>query len=386
MDNDAASFQSLPNEARYPTARPPPVRPGRAYVPSHPHFRSHSYTLPSHQSSRYTVSRRSSPRISVFKELNVDTMLDAATSHAHRTAIDFLTSRPTQRLQDRPGSFDSVQDDDDSPISPNGSDSSELTISETEWMISWRAFSSSRLMMLALVLLVTIPLVYDSPLMGRAGPSVIGVKAGLIRRSGPKRRELFDGSLVARQASDDTAVCNRWSHQSALVNGTIYLYGGHNTTSASQTSDTWHNDFLTIDVTKSWDISSPAIARLPQPSGPPPVANGYLWNSYDTLYLYGGEYSDTPVTNPSPYSLWQYNIAQAEWTEIQNPQTSAGNNSDGGNQPVLGSAEGAGITVPELGRGFYFAGHQDSHTTPGAYIPKPFTISNSKLRHMLCTK
>lgn len=304
----------------------------------------------------------------MFKELDVDTVLDAQTSHAHRTAIDSLTSRPIQRLRNQPDSFDSLQSDDASPISPDGSESTgrtEISQPENEWTTSWRAFSSSRLMMLALVLLVAIPLLNDSPLLGKAGPSIIVAKAGVLRRSGPQKKDFLDGKLVARQAITDTNVCNRWSQQSALVNGTIYLYGGHTTTIADQMSDTWNNDFLTIDVTKSWDISSPVIAGLPQPSGPPPVSNGYLWNSYDTLYLYGGEYSSDPITAPSPYSLWQYNIASSTWTETENPQTSAGNNSDGGNQPVLGSAEGAGISVPELGRGFYFAGHQDPYTTPG---------------------
>ena len=90
------------------------------------------------------------------------------------------------------------------------------------------------------------------------------------------------------------------------------------------------NDFLTLDLTKSWQISSPALQGLPQPSGPPPVANGYLWNSQDTLYLYGGEFSDNPPTAPAPYSMWSYEIASSTWKQNANPQTSAGDNSDGG--------------------------------------------------------
>lgn len=364
MDNDTASYQPLPSKAQYLKARAPSVRarPARTYSPS----------LSSQQSFENAAQPGRGPRVSVFRELNVDTMLDAQTSHAHRTAIDSLTSRPIQSLRNHPDSFDSLQSDNASPISPDGSESSgqsEIAHFENEWMTSWRAFSSSRLMTLALVLLVAVPLLYDTPLVGRAGPSIIGAKAGLIRRRRPQEKDFVEGKLVTRQASTDTDVCNRWSQQSALVNGTIYLYGGRATTSADhQPSDTWNNDFLTIDVTKSWDIASPAIAGLPQPSGPPPVANGYLWNSYDTLYLYGGEYSNESTTPPPPYSLWQYDIASSKWTETQNPQTSAGENSDGGNQPVLGSAEGAGISVPELGRGFYFAGHQDPFTTPGTYV------------------
>lgn len=45
--------------------------------------------------------------------------------------------------------------------------------------------------------------------------------------------------------------------------------------------------------------------------------------------------------------------------------TSAGNASDGGNQPVQRAAEGAGLSVPELGRSWYFGGHLDMFTTPG---------------------
>ena len=363
MDNDVASSQSLSSEALNLNAKAPTLRPRPAHT--------YSLSFPSEQSSKHAAYPRHRPRVSVFRELNVDTVLDAQTSHAHRTAIDSLTSRVTQTLRNQTDSFDSLQSDDTSPISSDGSECSgrsEFTPSETEWMASWRAFSSSRLMMLALVLLVAMPLLYDTPLLGKAGPSMIGAKAGLIRRTGPQKRELVDGKLVTRQAITDTDVCNRWSQQSALVNGTIYLYGGHTTTTAEQSSNTWNNDFFTIDVTKSWNISTPVIAGLPQPSGPPPISNGYLWNSYDALYLYGGEYSSNPTATPSPYSVWQYDIASSKWTETQNPQTSAGNNSDGGNQPVLGSAEGAGISVPELGRGFYFAGHQDSFTTPGMYI------------------
>jgi hypothetical protein len=43
-----------------------------------------------------------------------------------------------------------------------------------------------------------------------------------------------------RQNSDDpTDYCKKWGHQSALVNGTLYLYGGRKAMTASQRSDTW---------------------------------------------------------------------------------------------------------------------------------------------------
>ena len=170
---------------------------------------------------------------------------------------------------------------------------------------------------------------------------------------------------ISRRSNSPTDVCNRWSHQSAVVNGTLYLYGGNSIQNAGQKDNTWNNDFLSLSLTEDWDISDAKLIGLPQPSGPPAVSNGYLWNSYDSLYLYGGEFSDRPFETPQPYSLWEYHIKNVAWTEHRNPKTTAGNNSDSGDQPVQRAAEGAGISVPELGRGWYFGGHLDEHTTPG---------------------
>jgi hypothetical protein len=169
----------------------------------------------------------------------------------------------------------------------------------------------------------------------------------------------------------------------ANVNGTLYVYGGNAKSSSQQTSNTWSkssihslifvalvdrildNNFLSLDLTKSWTKASPALTGLPQPSGPPAVALGALWNSYNSLWVYGGMFSDTPLVSPSPASTWEYNIKTSQWTEHTNPQTAAGNFSDGGNQPVQRAAEGAGLSVPELGRSWYFGGHLDTHTTQG---------------------
>ena len=310
------------------------------------HHRDLSYNLP---------PRTRSLRSSALKALNVDSMPETPS---------LQTRSPTRPLK-RPhaDSFNSIQSEDSSYDPTEYLRSVDR--SQDGWLALWRSFCSSRLSILSLVLLVVTSLLYDTPIVTRAGSSFLGASAGVIARSDIQRKALVDGKIVVPRGPTDTDVCNRWSQQSALVNGTIYLYGGRATTDASQTTDEWNNDFLTIDVTKSWDTSSPIISGLPQPSGPPPVANGYLWNSYDSLFLYGGEFQDKPYTTPVAYSLWEYNIASASWAEHQNPQTSNGNNSDGGNQPVLGSAEGAGVSVPELGRGWFFAGHQDYATTPG---------------------
>lgn len=63
--------------------------------------------------------------------------------------------------------------------------------------------------------------------------------------------------------------------------------------------------------------------------------------------------------------MWEYQLSSSSWKEHKNPKTSAGKHSDGENKPVQRSAEGAGINVPELGRGWYFGGHLDGYTTKG---------------------
>lgn len=186
----------------------------------------------------------------------------------------------------------------------------------------------------------------------------LGAEASIIRAADTR------GNIIKRE-NTKTAVCNRWAQQSAVVNGTLYLYGGHSITTAGQSQNTWSNDFLSVALTEGWDISAPKLTGLPRPPGPPAVANGYLWNSYNSLYLFGGIVSDSPPKTPDPYSLWEYDVEASAWKQHKNPITSAGNNSDKGNQPIQQAGEGAGISVPGLGRGWYFGGHLDHYTTPG---------------------
>jgi len=182
--------------------------------------------------------------------------------------------------------------------------------------------------------------------------------------------------LDIRQDSQPN-VCARWSGQAALLNGTLYYYGGRTKSQGGQTENQWNNDLLTLDLTKSWDISSPALKGLPQPSGPPAVSLGYLWHDYKRLFLYGGQYSDSPPTTPRPMSLWQYDIASSVWKQFENPKTSAGNYSEPAGISIQSASEGAGISVPELGVSWYFGGHLDMYTTPG------WTANRTYLKSML---
>lgn len=304
------------------------------------------------------------PRLRQFRapsssEVNIDNdrLFHTTLSHDSSSYPNDPAIRPSKPRRAESNASNSSLDDDE-----------EYTNS-AQTSTGWNSFATaaipSRLMMLAFILLVAFSLLHEHPILANAGTTKFGASAGPIDTSRLQKKDWVDGKLLISRQNTDTDVCSRWSQQSALVNGTIYVYGGHATTTQGQTSNTWNNDFFTIDVTKSWDISAPVVSGLAQPSGPPNISNGYLWNSYDSLFLYGGEFSDTPFVTPSSFSLWEYNIAKSSWTEHQNPQTSAGNNSDPANQPVQRAAEGAGISVPELGRGFYFAGHVDQSTTSG---------------------
>ncbi|KAL8370111.1 hypothetical protein RB595_000471 [Gaeumannomyces hyphopodioides] len=229
--------------------------------------------------------------------------------------------------------------------------------------------SLSRVTMIAMLIAVVLPAFsYNN---GRRKVEISGADAGVINGPSGRQRGWWQhqdrgqGSSLVPRANSPTQVCTRWAHQTALLNGTVYIYGGQTKTSADQETNTWNNNFLTLDLTKSWDTKTPILNGLPQPSGPPKVAMGYLWNDYNNLYLYGGQFADNPFAEPSRSSVWRYSVRGASWTEDENPRTSSGNNSEPGGVVVQRSAEGAGLSVPELGLSWYFGGHLDLSTTPG---------------------
>ena len=306
-----------------------------------------------------TLPRPRTNRKSKFQEEDVDTIVPRTILEARTSS--FSSVGTSGSLRSRTNSDSSVFSDDESFTTT----SPRHTRENTRLAAFSKHFLPTRLAVLACTLLLSISLIYDTPLLARGGPSILGARAGVINTKTMQKRTLVDGKLLLPRADSETDVCNRWSGQSAIVNGTIYYYGGHVTTEQGQESNTWTNGFITIDVLKSWQIDSPAVKGLSKPDGPPAVANGYLWNSYDTLYLYGGIFSDSPKATPTDQSLWSYDIKSGTWTEHDKLKTSPGNNSEAENQSVERAGEGAGVSVPELGRGFYFAGHLDAYTTPG---------------------
>lgn len=179
---------------------------------------------------------------------------------------------------------------------------------------------------------------------------------------------------LAGQSRSTTRFTHADQDVAAIVNSTLYLYGGQVATQTEQTQtleNTWTNDFISIDLSKTWQTGGPPLKALTAASNVPPVALGYLWNSVESLWLYGGEYSWKPPVTPAPFATWEYNIAKGEWIEHSNPKTSAGLSAPDSGVAVQRSAEGAGVNIPTLGRGFYMGGHLDAYTTPGWSVVVP---------------
>ena len=95
-----------------------------------------------------------------------------------------------------------------------------------------RSMTYVRLTFFAFLLAFLIPAVQTWTVL-KPSASPIGATAGPL----PRVRE--SNAKLIRRTDTDTDICTRWSQQSALVNGTLYVYGGQATTQAGQVGNTW---------------------------------------------------------------------------------------------------------------------------------------------------
>ena len=70
------------------------------------------------------------------------------------------------------------------------------------------------------------------------GVSPIGANAGPIK-SKSERDVMLLPAKAEKRTNSPTNICLRWSGQSAVVNGTLYYYGGRSSQSSQQTDNTW---------------------------------------------------------------------------------------------------------------------------------------------------
>jgi hypothetical protein len=83
----------------------------------------------------------------------------------------------------------------------------------------------------ALIVAASLPFIQQPiPTESNAAPSI-----GVDSRAVPHERKM----VLDTRADSPTDVCTRWSHQSAVINGTLYVYGGQATTEPGQTQNKW---------------------------------------------------------------------------------------------------------------------------------------------------
>lgn len=177
--------------------------------------------------------------------------------------------------------------------------------------------------------------------------------------------------------------CRRWGHQTAVIDRKLYIDGGFmnynplsqyptNYTSECQELEGPHEQRTSISRILTpvgqdtglhyHDLDTPGAARMPQlyanltkNATIPSVHGGALWA--DTvnkrLYLFGGEYYQQP---PSPqFTLWAYDTIYQQWDSFGSPTQDS----------IAAVSYGAGVSIPELGQGYYYGGWKSSNTMPG---------------------
>lgn len=94
-------------------------------------------------------------------------------------------------------------------------------------------------------------------------------------------------------------------------------------------------------------------ANLSKNATIPSVDGGILWadDVNKKLYLFGGEYYQTP---PSTLSLYSYDTLNNYWTNFDNTPRS-----------INGVSYGSGVSISELGEAFYYGGWLSNNSVPG---------------------
>ncbi|ORY10867.1 hypothetical protein BCR34DRAFT_601772 [Clohesyomyces aquaticus] len=176
-------------------------------------------------------------------------------------------------------------------------------------------------------------------------------------------------ALSLQQSKDPLKdFCRRWGHQTAQVDGRLYIDGGlvaWNPLSNNPLNYT-NSWLLFSDLNSSTtDIGMPQqYANLTKNSTVPSVSGGILWADEvnKCFYLFGGEFQN----NPEGFSFWAYDTVLNQW----NATKYSSNVKD-----INRASYGAGTQIDELGVGYYYGGWLNNHTSPDWKGP-PMATSN----------
>lgn len=203
--------------------------PSSPYSAQTTRHQSHRGGRPEFTSSSHRIRSRYK---SAFTEIGLDETPDPKSSSLQDDRLTRPGSRVRWRSQVEIHEMEQQED----------ADVRQDMISRTTPATTWHQHGSSaailsRLSFLAVVFAIMIPVLHMSPLLN-AGPAILGAEAGPIAPNSLRNRNIDSTRLLSRQ-TNAADVCLRWSQQSAVVNGTLYLYGGRTKSDSNQASDTW---------------------------------------------------------------------------------------------------------------------------------------------------
>lgn len=163
------------------------------------------------------------------------------------------------------------------------------------------------------------------------------------------------------QASKDPLkdFCRRWGHQTAQVDGKLYIDGGQVTWNPqSQNPLNYTNTWLLYsDLNSSTgETAMPQqYANLTKGSSVPSVSGGILWADEvnKVFHLFGGEYQ----SSPEDFTFWTYDTVLDQWNETNDYQSNVNS--------IQRVSFGAGTVAQELGLGFYYGGWLSNQSVPG---------------------
>lgn len=156
--------------------------------------------------SASTTSRQKRRWTSKFKEIGLDD------GHEDITPVPSLDA-PSQGQGDLHNAEVLLEDVE------SDTDNSEIDtprIEKSDALARTSLPSMTRPHLLALILVITIPLLHNIPFAGWSGHGVVGVEGRVIERSALQERAAIDGELVSRD-NNPTDVCTRWAHQSNSI-------------------------------------------------------------------------------------------------------------------------------------------------------------------------
>ena len=179
-----------------------------------------------------SLRRRSSAFVEIGLE-GADSIIDEKLKRIDSRSRLQVRFRSEVEVLEPEGIRETVQFDQSPPVSV------EVSPSKTAFFQapSFAFPSMPRLFLFALLLAVALPSLNNAPFFN-AGVSPIGATAGPIKPSRGKEIRRLPDELV-RRADSPTNICTRWSQQTAIINNTLYIYGGRASTTGGQTSDTW---------------------------------------------------------------------------------------------------------------------------------------------------